>query len=800
MQKRRFVAFLHSRRITNRTIVCVLIASLVWTHPHALVAQGPRNEQITAEMVITAIDRGVEYLKRQQDPRGYWSDLNLFAGGMTALSTLALLNSGVPPSDPAVQKALAYLRGLDSNKTYVVSLQTMVLAIAEPSSDLLKLQRNVRWLQDAQVTVGEYAGSWGYQQGSGDGDNSNSQFAVLALHEAERAGVTVEAIVWQRAHDYWVRTQNDDGSWGYKPRVGGTGSMTCAGIGALVITSGKLAASDAAVVGGDVQCCGAAANADQDALERGLAWLGRNFSVTGNPYPDADGNVSRWHYYYLYGLERVGRLSGRRLIGNRDWYREGAHHLVLEAKPPFQEFWAGDELESNRQLASALALLFLSKGRRPVVIAKAQHPPGADWNNHASDLANIVAYTERAWEMDLTWQIYDLPTASADDLLQAPVLFLSGSRRPEFAGQAQKLREYIDRGGMIFAEACCEDSADFQQGFRDLIEQVFPEPEYQLNRIGPQHPIWRAERLVRPESPYVEKLWAVEYGCRTCVVFSEADLSCYWSLYSLGRDQGYPPDVKAHVEDALTIGLNVLTYATGRKPKHKEENLNLQLDPESLAGLEGRGVIGVVKLQHGGGSNDAPGALANLLRTASQGELRLRVSPQQNIATITPENLKDVHLAFMHGRHDFKLSDQERTALREFLERGGTLLADAICASDAFAAAFRREMQAVFPQQPMKRINPDDPLFGPELGGFDIRTVERREPLAAGENAPLAARERSLPPELEGLELEGRWAVVFSPLDLSCALEAHESLQCRGYTRQDAARIALNVLVYSLNW
>jgi len=41
--------------------------------------------------------------------------------------------------------------------------------------------------------------------------------------------------------------------------------------------------------------------------------------------------------------------------------------------------------------------------------------------------------------------------------------------------------------------------------------------------------------------------------------------------------------------------------------------------------------------------------------------------------------------------------------------------------------------------------------------------------------------------------------VIFSPYDISCALEQHESFGCRGYTRQDAARIGLNVLVYSLN-
>ena len=48
-------------------------------------------------------------------------------------------------------------------------------------------------------------------------------------------------------------------------------------------------------------------------------------------------------------------------------------------------------------------------------------------------------------------------------------------------------------------------------------------------------------------------------------------------------------------------------------------------------------------------------------------------------------------------------------------------------------------------------------------------------------------------------EIDGRWAVVFSPFDISCALESHQGIGCRGYTQQDAARIGLNVLLYSLN-
>ena len=53
-------------------------------------------------------------------------------------------------------------------------------------------------------------------------------------------------------------------------------------------------------------------------------------------------------------------------------------------------------------------------------------------------------------------------------------------------------------------------------------------------------------------------------------------------------------------------------------------------------------------------------------------------------------------------------------------------------------------------------------------------------------------------PLLEGVEIEGRLAVVFSPYDLSCALENQASLECKGYVREDAARIGANILLYAL--
>ena len=72
-------------------------------------------------------------------------------------------------------------------------------------------------------------------------------------------------------------------------------------------------------------------------------------------------------------------------------------------------------------------------------------------------------------------------------------------------------------------------------------------------------------------------------------------------------------------------------------------------------------------------------------------------------------------------------------------------------------------------------------------------------PREAGGDGPLGVRKRKIAPKLEGVRMGDRWAVIFSPYDLSCALEKQNSMECTGYGRDDAEKIALNVLLYSLH-
>lgn len=748
--------------------------------------------------VLGAIERGVGYLKKQQGPGGQWDDGVGYEAGVTSLCTLALLNAGVEPTDPAIKKALDYLAPLSLDKTYTVSLQTMVLATADPVRYRLRIEKNVKWLEQGQITAGDNTGAWSYLKSSPGGDPSNAQFAVLALYEAQRVGVDVSAETWRLANGYWRRIQNNDGSWSY-PSQPASGSMTCAGIGALAIISKAIEEGDARVENGRVKCC--LKQDEDDRIEDALAWLGEHFSVKRNPSRGARNQV--WHYYYLYGLERAGRLTARRFIGQHDWYREGTEYLV-RAQDPLLHSWEGGD--RNAQIGTSMALLFLSKGRWPLLLGKLRYGGPGDqdkdgaWNAHAADADHLTRRTEEAWDLDLTWQTMDAAGATVDDLMQAPVVYISGSQRADLTSYAAKLRGYVDRGGFVIAEACCGDAKAFRDSMEKLVERMFPEPEYRLRQLRPAHPIWRMEQLVSADSEYVGSLWAVEYGCRTCLVFCDRDLSCYWELDSPQRVAKYPAAIETRIEDARTIGLNVLAYATNREPRGKEQALaDLGEDP-LLDAAGARGVIQIAKLRHGGGCDDAPGALANLTRAALRGETAIQISTTALLVGVNDETFFRHHLYFMHGRHDFSLTALERKRLRRYLvENDGLLLADSICASPAFTKAFRRELLASLEGYKLEQIPAGDPLFTSEFGGYDIREVELRDPQPAAADEPLAARVRETAPQLEGVQIDGRWRVIFSPFDLSCALERHEAVECRGYTREDAARIGLNVLLYSIN-
>jgi RNA polymerase sigma factor (sigma-70 family) len=531
---------------------------LVARQEDRIVVRPERRLSELGKQVEPAVKQGVAFLKSQQQPDGSWTDVeNDARTGMTSLVVLALLAAGEKPDSPSIRKSLEYLRGFrpnDLHSTYAISLQTMAYAAAEPAKDIRRIGANVEWLEDAQIKPGElqfWPGSWSYSETKRGrpGDNSNTQYALLGLHAASEVGVPVKQTVWDLSRGYWERSQKRDGSWSYTPDSNvPTASMTCAGISSSAAVRAKHERDCAGEIyqDGAVQNCGA--GGPDFVLQRGTDWLANHFRVDEN-----FGAGKQWTFYYLYVLERAGRLTGNRFFGKFDWFRLGAVELV-RAQLKESGGWHGALVEREGVLATSFALLFLAKGSAPVLINKLRYGPANDWNNDPGDVGNLVGIVSRDWKHLLTWQTVDSKNATVLDLLRAPILYFNGHKAPEFsAPERANLRAYVEAGGTIVAEACC-GSADFDLGFRKLMEETFPGKEERLRALPGDHPIWR-ERF--PLTPEGHSIWGIDRAAKTAVIYLPKDLSCYWN------QSEHSPLLPA-VRDAIKFGQNIIDYATGR--------------------------------------------------------------------------------------------------------------------------------------------------------------------------------------------------------------------------------------------
>lgn len=376
---------------------------------HAYRLEYERTSRLEGKVLDRAVDKaiglGMKYISALQRKDGAIRQRDDYPMGRTALALLALLKSGVNRHEPLVKRALAHLRGLPLARTYSVSLLIMALEAANvnPSeaeilaamrrrgrlrrpflprklsaADLEWMRRAAGWLLARSVDrrVWHYPSESGGRGRRRGFDHSNTQYAVLGLKAASRCGVAVPADVWKRVASHFLAAQVASGpevvrrvrpaprpgspyapagpryavharsrGWGYLDRTTAAyGSMTSAGVGTLAIARSGLLLAGALSHG--------MATRIRQSIHDGLAWMERHYSVLHNPYHGG------WFYYYLYGLERACVLTNTAYLGERDWYREGAHLLVITQA-------RGGSWQRNA-IETAFALLFLKRATTPV--------------------------------------------------------------------------------------------------------------------------------------------------------------------------------------------------------------------------------------------------------------------------------------------------------------------------------------------------------------------------------------------------------------------------------------------------
>jgi hypothetical protein len=739
------------------------------------------------DQVKNAIEAGKKYLRQTQDAQGRWErggfggvgGIGITDGGQSCLAMLALLNAGEPHDSDTIKLGLRYVRSLPPQGTYVVGLQTMVLAEMHDPGDLLTIRRNVQWLLSS-VEKNGFTG-WSYQPAfrGFSSDFSNTQYAVLGLHAGKQAGIPINDEVWRVIMDLYKQAQKPDGSWSYtiadpNPRL----TMTTAGLCGLLITGAERRSGRQQLnrETGVAKNCGIY---DEDAnIRKALDWMKQpgHFSF----------NDRQYRYYSIYGIERAGRLSGQRFMADRDWYREGCKFLVGEQQADGS--WNGGGFNGGTVGSTAFALLFLSKGRSPVLISKL--PWGTtEWNNKHHDAQHLVEFASREMFQNtpLAWQIYDCRIANqneilqhAGELLQSPIVYFNGHEAPQLTGvQKDILKKYIQEGGFVFAEACC-GSKEFTKGFRDLMKEMF---DKDMVPVTADHALYHAWKPMKPQDAARFPLERLDLGCKTVVVLSTNPLAGWW------EEDLYKDPVGSL---AFRMAGNIIAYATNMElPKPKLTKSDLVQEKTEIKIT--RNFLEVAQIKHSGDWEPAPAAMRNLMLHLRAVD-KLDVSLKKVDISLDSNRIFQHRFLYMHGRRKFDYNDTALQNLRAHLKTGGLLLADACCGSSEFDASFREMANKLFPDAKLEQIPENDPLYGSELNGAKIDLVMCRRPREGSGNVEL----QKTRPWLEGIRLAGRWVVIYSKYDLGCALEKHPSADCIGYDHESALKLAGAAVLYYL--
>ena len=716
----------------------------------SIVAVLPLHAQITGGDVNRAVDRGLNFLRQAQQGNGSWPySAPQYEPGLTALAVMALLNAGVPKHDKSVQNGVRYILRKGATYTYSVGLVIIVLAEVDHVRYRAVIKKYTDWLARSQGRDG----TWTYnhrQNFAGGGDNSNTQFAVLGLHWARRAGIPIGKKVWDRVIDHFKSTQNKDGGWGYSGVNASRTSMSAAGTASLLIAGDSLYNA--------TKTCGRYKHGKQAAA--GVSYLSKHWGAGG-------GHNS---YYTTYALERVGILSGQKFIGRRDWYKELATSLV-RSQGAGGSWGAGNN--PSTVVNTCFALLTLAKGKAPVLVNKLKWD--GHWNNDRNDMKNLSEYASKQFGKKVTWQVMD-STAKLEEWMTAPLLYMNGHTWPRLnAKEVEQLKEFVDRGGILFAESCCGRAA-FDAGFRDIIKKAWPGRK--LTMLSQEHEVFRSYFRISQRKARIEGL---NLGCRTGILYTRRDISC--DLEKRDTSRG-----------AFKVGINIAAYAMGETPlKDKLEKIVLKprrkADEKASDDLVPRGALTIGQIKHSGDWDTDPISIRRL-QAYMRKQLNVTVTADRMPIPLTSSELPNFPILYITGHRDFSFNDEERENLKQFLTRGGFLFADACCGRKSFDKAFRREMGLAFPDKPLHPLPVGHTIYS---SGFQLKQVKYKK-------AVLKEKANFTTPHLEGVTHEGRAIVIYSPYDLGCSIEDHVCPQCRGLTPDDAHKVAANIVIYALGY
>jgi hypothetical protein len=351
--------------------------------------------------------------------------------------------------------------------------------------------------------------------------------------------------------------------------------------------------------------------------------------------------------------------------------------------------------------------------------------------------------------------------------------------------ELELLRLYVLRGGMIVADNVA-GSPYFYQSFREAMEKTFPELSFRV--LPADHPIYHIMTDVGPvnysknlasHEAFLEGMYVYS---RVGVLLSKYGLGCGWDGHEVPL---LKQAVYYDVNSADKIGLNIVGYAVGYARIGRAE-----AKPELFGALDERHPTDefvFAQIKHDGAWNVESGGASRLLEDLRQ-NTSLRVSLKRVPVQPGHDDLSSFTFLYLSGLDDFHWDATALSALKRFLDSGGTLLINNGLGLQTFDTAVRRELKALLPGATLAPLRPGHPVFN---SVFKL-TEAAYTPAAA------AARPSLTQPYLEGISLNGDVKVIYSPIDLETGWQGLNPPLARAYQPDDALKLGVNIIMYAM--
>ncbi|GHC40633.1 DUF4159 domain-containing protein [Roseibacillus persicicus] len=159
----------------------------------------------------------------------------------------------------------------------------------------------------------------------------------------------------------------------------------------------------------------------------------------------------------------------------------------------------------------------------------------------------------------------------------------------------------------------------------------------------------------------------------------------------------------------------------------------------------------------------------------------LEIDPEFKRIKLGADEIFTTPMCIFTGEGEFTLNEAERKNLKQYVMNGGFIIVSPGCSDEKWNAAFKRELAAVFPGHPLEPLSMDHELFSM------VHTITE-----------LDAGSRVGHIKLQGITVNGRLAILYSPEGLNNARNAKGCCCCGGNELRNSREINVNALVYAL--